>query len=149
MRCGGSGTVLIPALRPRRYPPLVPCRQAYRLIYVGEIALASTTCSRQRWSDCALSLAAPGLVGRGNTARGHVGRGVNNTSSVWGGYMAAVLALIKCLSLEVAERKGGGESEFCSRRSIRYSLSVLVMSRQSSDFVLYKRTERVPLCEQT
>ena len=43
-------------------------------------------------------------------------------------------------SLEVAERKGGGASEIFSRRSIRYSLSVLVTAKRSSDFLLYKRS---------
>jgi len=43
-------------------------------------------------------------------------------------------------SLEVAEPKGGGASEIFSRRSIRYSL----MSKRSSDFLLYKRSEQMP-----
>ena len=43
----------------------------------------------------------------------------------------------------VAERKGGGMSEIFSRRSIRYSVSVLVTFKVSSDFSLYKRSRQM------
>jgi len=39
-------------------------------------------------------------------------------------------------------RSLSGKGEIFSRHSIRYSLSVLVTSERSSDFLLYKRSEQ-------